>query len=218
MPELNHDRWLGMAALSAAGMLPAEEAAEFADHLASCQRCQAELAELRSIATALNQVPIGDQVADPPETLREGVVWAVRGVRRSEGRRRRVATSIAAVAAAIAFIGVGMAIPPPSGPPQESLAVTATSTTVDAQAALVAHTWGTELKLVVEGLDAGEHYRVTFIDREGERVPAGTFIGVDDRPIVCDMNAAVLRPHAQRLEVASADGVVLAADLPETAE
>lgn len=218
MPEQNHDRWLGMAALSAAGMLPADEAAELAEHLASCRRCAAEMAELRSVATALNEVPIGDQVADPPETLREGVVWAVRGVRRSEGRRRRFATSIAAAAAAIAFIGVGMAVPPPSGPPQESLAVTTTSNAIDAEAALVAHTWGTELKLVVEGLEDGEHYRVTFIDREGERVSAGTFIGVDDRPIVCDMNAAVMRSDAQRLEVASGDGVVLAADLPAPTE
>lgn len=218
MPDQTHDRWLGMAALAAAGVLPADEAGEFAEHLASCRRCEAELAQLRPLAAALNEVPIGDQVADPPETLREGVVWAVRGVRRSEGRRRRFATSIAAAAAAIAFIGVGMAIPPPSGPPQEALAVTTTSDTVDAEAALVAHTWGTELKLVVEGLDAGERYSVTFIDRDGGRVPAGTFIGVDDRPIVCDMNAAVMRPDARRFEVASADGVVLAADLPAAAE
>ena len=214
MPDQNHEPWLGRAALCAAGMLPDDEAAAFSEHVASCTRCEAELDELRSIATALNNVSIGDQVADPPETLRERVVWGVRGVRRSERRRHRFAISVAAAAAAIAFIGVGMAIPPPSGPPQESLAVTTTSETVDAQAAVVAHTWGTEVNLVVEGLEPGERYRVTLIDREGERVPAGTFIGVDDRPVVCEMNAAVMRADARRLEVASRDGVVFAADLP----
>lgn len=214
MPEVTHEPWAGMAALSAAGMLPAGEADEFAAHLQNCRHCQTELAQLRAVAGALHEVPIGDEMSDPPSTLQERVVWAVRGERRSKQRRHRLASGIAAAAAAIAFIGVGMAIPGPSGPPQEVLAVATSSTAVDAQASLVAHTWGTEVKLVMTGLDAGAEYSVTFIDRDGQRVPAGTFIGVNDRPVVCDMNAAVLRPDATRLEVASAGEVVIEADLP----
>lgn len=214
MPDHDHEQWLGMAALAAADMLPDDEVALFEAHHASCRRCQEELSELGAVAGALNAVPIGADMPDPPATLKEGVVWAVRGARRADRRRSRFIPAIAAAAAAIALFGAGLALPEASGPPQERLTVATTQTAVDAQASLVAHTWGTEVKLVLTGLDAGEEYRVTLIDREGERVDAGTFIGVDDRPVVCDMNAAVLRPDATRMEVASADGVVVAADLP----
>lgn len=214
MPEDRHERWLGMAALEAAGMLPRDEADEFAAHAASCERCEAELSELRAVAAALDDATIGEPMPEPSATLKEGVVWAVRGARRSDQRRRRLVSSIAAAAAAVAFIGVGLAIPEPSGPPQEVLDVAIAEDAVDAQASLVAHTWGTEVKLVLTGLVDGERYRVTFTDSDGRQVPAGTFIGVSDRPIVCDMNAAVLRPDATRLEIASRDGVVLTADLP----
>ncbi len=214
MSDHNHEQWLGMAALSAGGMLPREEADDFAAHVASCERCHNEVAELRAVARALNEAPMVDDPSAPPEVLKERVVWAVRGARRSQQRHRRIVSAVAAAAAAIALIGVGMAVPPPAGPPQEVLDVATTSESVDAKAALVAHTWGTELKLVVSGLDHGERYRVTFVDDDGRKVSAGTFIGVSDRPVVCDMNAAVLRPDAARVEVAAADGgVVLAADL-----
>lgn len=214
MPDHDHEQWLEMAALAAADMLPDDEVEQFEAHLASCRRCQEELSELRAVAGALNAAPIGEDMADPPATLKEGVVWAVRGARRTDRRRSRFIPAIAAAAAAIAFFGAGVALPGPAGPPQERLTVATTETAVDAQASLVAHTWGTEVKLVLTGLDAGEEYRVTFIDRQGDRVDAGTFIGVDDRPVVCDMNAAVLRPNATRMEVASSEGVVVAADLP----
>ena len=214
MPDHDHEQWLGMAALAAAGMLPDDEVPQFERHLASCRRCQEELSELRAVAGALNAPPIGAHMPDPPPALKEGVVWAVRGARRDDRRRTRFVPAIAAAAAAIAFFAAGVALPAPSGPPQERLAVATTSATVDAQASLVAHTWGTEVKLVLEGLEDGEEYRVTFVDRQGERVDAGTFIGVDDRPVVCDMNAAVLRPDATRMEVASQGEVIVAADLP----
>ena len=214
MPEDNHDRWLGMAALSALGALPTEESADFAAHLTTCRRCEKELFELRAIAGVIREVPMGETSSDPPDKLKESVVWAVRGARRSQHRYRRMTTSIAGAAAAIALVAVGVALPTPGGPPQEVLTVATTSTDVDAQASLVAHTWGTEVKLVVTGLDHGQHYRVALIDTDGDRIPAGTFIGVSDRPIVCDMNAAVMRPDATRMEIVSRDGAVVAsADL-----
>ena len=213
MPDHDHEPWFGMAALAAAEMLPRDEVAQFQAHLATCRRCQEELSDLRAVAGALNTAPIGEPMPDPPATLREGVVWAVRGARRADRRRSRFIPAIAAAAAAIAFFAAGVALPGPSGPPQERLTVATASADVEAQASLVAHTWGTEIKLVLTGLDAGEEYRVTVVDRDGERVDAGTFLGVDDRPVVCDMNAAVLRSDAARMEVASRDGVVIAADL-----
>jgi anti-sigma factor RsiW len=202
-----------MAALFAAGVLPSDEVDVFTQHVSTCDRCATELAELRQVTQSLHEVPVNEAAQGPPEALRQGVVVAVGQARRSHHRARRLVLSVATAAAAIALIGVGAAIPGPAGPPQEAITVTAASPRIDADASLVAHTWGTELKLVVSGLDAGTRYQVSFLNREGRRVAAGTFIGVSDRPVVCDMNAAVLRPDAARLEIASRDGVVLHAEL-----
>ena len=217
MPDQGHDLWLGMAALAAADLLPAEDAQTFAVHLSTCRRCTAELAELRAMTRALSEVAMSQDTADeaPPPTLRERVVWSVRSSRRTDMRRRVMVNTVAAAAAAIALVAIGVAIPGPAGPPQESVDLALNADSIQAEATLVAHTWGTEVKFVINGLENGERYDVTFINRQGQRVPAGTLIGVSNRPIVCDMNAAVLRPDAVRLEVASADdGVVMRAQLP----
>lgn len=78
---------------------------------------------------------------------------------------------------------------------------------------LVAHTWGTEIELVARGLAPGRTYTVTFIRSDGSRVPAGTFLGVADRPVLCDLNAALLRKDATSVVVTSGSAVVLRADL-----
>jgi hypothetical protein len=90
----------------------------------------------------------------------------------------------------------------------------AASSGVQTQAALVSHTWGTEVELVVDGLPAGRSYVVEVLDGAGRRYVAGTFLGVESRPVVCDVNAAVLRERAVRLEVTDDAGdVVLVAEL-----
>ena len=215
MPE-SHEHWLGMVALAAVDALPPDEATQLEAHLAGCRHCRTELEELHAVTAAVDaaELDMSDAKPEPsPTDLRDRVVWVVAKARRSDRLRRRTVASVAAAAACLAFLAVGLAVPGPAGPPQEAIALVAPAG-VEADAALVAHTWGTELKLVVEGLDDGERYDVTFVDQDGTRVSAGTFIGVDDRPIVCDMNAALLRPDATRMEVASSDGdVVIAADL-----
>ena len=216
MSEDVHELWLGRAALAAVGALPADEEPLFAAHVAACTRCQEELAELRGVVAALpareGQLAADrrDFASSPPPELAEQVVWRMR----NERRRRRLRTGIAAAAACIALVGFGMAIPSPAGPPQEPIALVLADASVDADAALVTHTWGTELLLEVEGLPAGETYRVTFREQNGEAHDAGAFLGVADRPVVCAMNAAVLRDAATRLEITDESGaVVVAADI-----
>lgn len=214
MPE-SHERWLGLVALAAVDALPTEEASEFEAHLRSCPQCRTELEQLHDVIDAVHNADLHVTAGEeqPPTHLGERVVWVVAKARRSERLRSRLIAGIAVAAACLAFFAVGVAVPEPAGPPQESIEVVAAQG-IDADAALVAHTWGTEVKLVVEGLRNGERYDVTFFAEDGRRVSAGTFIGVDDRPVVCVMNAAVLREDARRMEVASADGaVVLEADL-----
>ena len=215
MPEA-HERWHGMLGLAAIEALPVSEADELAAHLAECPHCRTELEDLRATAATMYaaDVDVNGHDDPPPPVLRERAVWAVAKARRADRLRRRVVTGIAAAAACLAVFAAGLAVPGPAGPPQEVLALD-TQGGVEAEAALVAHTWGTEVKFEIVGLSDGEVYDVTFLSRDGRRVSAGTILGVDDRPVVCAMNAAVLRENAARLEVAASDGaVVLAAAVP----
>lgn len=214
MPE-SHERWQGLVALAAVDAVPADEAPELEAHLRGCPQCRSELEQLHDVTAAVHNAELhmttGEE--EPPTHLGERVVWVVAKARRSERLRSRAVAGIAAAAACLAFFAIGLAVPGPAGAPQEPVELVAAEG-VDAQASLVAHTWGTEVKFVIEGLTDGEHYDVSFLAADGRRVSAGTFIGVGHRPVVCDMNAALLREDARRMEVAASDGeVVLAADV-----
>ncbi|MDT9591787.1 hypothetical protein RDV89_01815 [Nocardioides zeae] len=78
----------------------------------------------------------------------------------------------------------------------------------DVDAVLVAHTWGTEAVLDVEGLEAGATYEVSFVASDGERYSAGAFLG-SEVPIHCSLNAAVLREDVRELVIEAPDGAVV---------
>lgn len=79
---------------------------------------------------------------------------------------------------------------------------------------LVAHTWGTETLLEIDGLPVGESYSVFVVGESGERYAAGSFLG-SAKTVDCQMNSAVMRADASSVAIEDADGdVVAAAELP----
>ncbi|HEU0104448.1 MAG TPA: hypothetical protein VFR07_19225 [Mycobacteriales bacterium] len=105
-----------------------------------------------------------------------------------------------------------------SGPPgtlgaREPLSVQAAAG-VAIDAAVVAHTWGTEAVFDVAGLTAGQTYQVTFESADGRTLDAGSFLATTGT-VRCRMNAALLRPDARQLSIVGPDGsAVVAATLP----
>lgn len=77
------------------------------------------------------------------------------------------------------------------------------------EASLVAHTWGTETILEVDGVTPGETYEVVLVSEEGAELSSGTFFGTE-QTVTCRMNAAVLRPDVARVVIERPDGTVLA--------
>jgi hypothetical protein len=81
---------------------------------------------------------------------------------------------------------------------------------------LIEHARGTEIRLVVSGSRDGQTHRVTLVSEDGERVNAGTFIGIGERTLRGTFNAALLREDADKLEVRTPGGeLVFFAKLPE---
>lgn len=143
---------------------------------------------------------------------------------RISSRRRRasrpVLTYLAAAAALLVVGGViGTAVTdrlqgPPTGPPgtlgaveEVSFSTSPDGSVVDA--ALVAHTWGTETLLEVDGLPVGASFEVVLVREDGVEVSSGTFLGAEQL-ITCQLNAAVLREDVAELQVRDVTGAVVA--------
>ena len=151
--------------------------------------------------------------------------------RRSRRRWAGAAPVIAAAAAACLLLGfgVGALVLPrggadaqadaPIGAPgelgaRELVDFAGEPSGVRVDGSVVAHTWGTETFLEIEGLDVGSSYELVVVDDEGRAQPSGSFIG-STAVIDCRMNVATLRPDAVALEIRDASGAtVAAASLP----
>ena len=135
-------------------------------------------------------------------------------------RSRRVALTVLGAAACVAVgVGGGLLASTPrdahvAGPPGtlgavEHVAFAGEPSGVAVDGDLVAHTWGTETVLTVDGLPTGQAFSVVVVDDTGAEHESGAFLGTDVT-IDCRMNAAVLREHVVAVEVRGADGVEIA--------
>lgn len=207
----------------ALGQLDADAGVAVRAHLDGCPACRAELTEIAPLANLLRRVDpdrLTDQGAPPPH-LGEEIVRRVRAQATDRDARRHQPVSqrrawalpvAAALLAGIVGVGVGVAVAAQAGGdesgevPLEAVAVSELVEGVDASAELIAHTWGTEIQLEVEGLADGASYRAVILRADGTAVPAGTFIGTGDNRMRCNLNAALLREEATGFVVTTSEG------------
>jgi len=203
------------------GKLTGEERTALQAHLNSCPVCQAEVRELEPMVAALADAAPDrvDEDPMPPGDLEEltlaPILGEIHGARR--GKRRFGWSGLAA--AAICVVVIGLAgftwLLEPAVALVEPLSFSV-APGMEVEGNLIKHAWGTEIRLVVSGMRDGQTYRVTLVSEDGERVNAGTFIGIGDKQLRCTLNAALLRKEADRLEVRTPDGeLVFFAKLPE---
>lgn len=200
------------------------------EHIEGCETCQAEMDELRPIVSALEEsAPQGleEPRPSPPPELRDRVMSRVRDSRRvvqiNQARRRRrlVGSGLAAAATTLAVvIGLSILLVPsllgPSGSPTEQVSFSQSPSSIEAEAELIDHTWGTETVLTGSGFEEGQTYNVALLREDGTRVRSGTFIGTGDNRLECNLTASLLREDATRLMVSTSDEEqVLNAELPD---
>ncbi|WP_248580267.1 hypothetical protein [Nocardioides sp. InS609-2] len=101
----------------------------------------------------------------------------------------------------------------PEGPVVEAISFTGPAS-VTTKAGLINHTWGTELLLDVEGLEAARSFDVVYLTAQGDEVPAGSLLAVDGVLMVCRFNAATLRRDVRQIVVRRAGDALLTAELP----
>lgn len=203
------------------GHLGETETARVRAHLEGCAACRAEYEELAPLALALRDVdPNTFSDSLEPGALLGARIEAAVETERTHRRRRtaiqRALTGIAASLILIATFAAGSRLTgdtPASPVPLEAVSVSSAIDGVSADADLVDHTWGLEIKLDVTGLEEGESYTTT-VQAAGREYPAGEFIGVEGIEIHCNMNSSVLREDATGFTVRDSEGqAVLSAQL-----
>lgn len=226
-----------------AGDLDAAERGEFTRASAADPTMLEDLHEMQETAGLLARAGIGWQESDPPPDLGRRILASTsgsasdpgppaaapdRGPREDRPRRRRPARAALLSLAAAGFLAMGALggvlvdqrlQAAPSGPPGtlgavEDVEVADLPRGTSIEVALVAHTWGTETVLEVDGLGVGDSYEVVLVREDGREMPSGTFLGSEVR-ITCHLNAAVLREDVAEVRIRDATGeVVLASQVP----
>jgi hypothetical protein len=230
------DRRAELIAAALASDLSPDEAAELDVLRAADPKVDAEIVELGGVVARL--APVGTwQDAATDDALRHRVESALADEEAGGAsaapadqaapvlalrprRSRRAALAVLGAAACVA-VGVGGGVlattvrdAPVAGPPGtlgavEQVAFAGEPSGVAVDGDLVAHTWGTETVLTVDGLPVGDAFSVVVVDDEGVEHESGTFLGTDVT-IDCRLNAAVLREHVVAVEVRGADGADIA--------
>ncbi len=231
-PKARLHELMGAAAL---GSLSTAEAQELERLLKAEPDARRELDELRATVAMLPPAGSGVQFeAAPSPGLEERVAAAVGGppaptvlVPPAAAHRSRTWVLVAAAAALVIVAGlggwaVGQREPSvPTGPPgtlgaTEPISFTGEPRGVEIDASIVAHTWGTETVMTIEGLEQGT-YTVQVRGTDGESVDSGTFIAPRQGITGCRMIAALLREEADAIVVSDSDGgVVMRSQLPQT--
>jgi hypothetical protein len=221
-PPEEHHRYRKQIGAFLLGELDGGERTAMQAHLNSCPVCRAEERELEPVVAALADADPDriDEDPWPPGDLEESTLAPILGeIDRARRRIRRFRWS-ALAAAALCVVVIGLAgftwfLEPAVS--LEPLSFSGVAPGVErVEGNLIAHAWGTEIRLVASGLRDGQPYRVTLVSEDGERVSSGTFIGAGDKPVRGTFNAALLRKDAARLEVRTPGGeLVFLAKLPE---
>lgn len=214
MSEVEHRELRELLGAYVLDQLDADEVDAVRAHLAGCTACRAEVADLQPVAAALFDLDptLADTAAPPPE-LGDQVMQTVRLRRRLADRRSRwqraAGAVLVAASVAVAF-GIGSWFSGPrNDPPVIAVALNVDQPGLTADAGLVRHTWGTELKLEARGLTSGGSYSVTFVRDDGERVSGGTFLGTGADEVRCSVNAALPVDTADELLITDAGGTVV---------
>jgi len=193
------------------GALTASERSAFEEHLADCAECREAVAGMAGIPGLLSRVSPAD-LDDPlplPDTL---VPRLLRAVRRTGRRRRILVGTLSAAAVVLAVAGTAVVVDRSDNEPTGT-AMTAMTAVVDspvtASASLVAHTWGTEVRMDCRYADTSEWsrpYDLVAVDDDGTSYNLATWVVGPGKTASVSGSLPVQPDHIDRLEIRLASG------------
>lgn len=198
------------------GALDPRERADVESHLASCQACRDELAELAPLPGLMSRLSLDEALSGPPpvdDTILERLLAATTRERQHASRRRWLAVAAAAVIiAGGTTAGVSMWHSMHTTHWQQvSAAAGPVSMVVDMQSA----TTGTVLQLSLRGVPSGERCRLIAVADDGTRDVAGSWEATYSGVARIRGITSIERAHLQRLLIKTYDGrTLVSANVP----
>lgn len=179
MTSADHRRFTTALGAYLLGALDEPERRELSDHLAGCQACREELANLAGLPSRLGQLEADDlDWLDPTDHTDDEDAFVAAALRRQRRRWRQTrawqaAATAAAAVALIAVVSRPSVDPDPAGDPV-TMDVRDGSSAV-ATAVTVQRSWGTELRIDAQDLPPGPGYELWALSQAGERQLAGSW-------------------------------------------
>jgi hypothetical protein len=192
------------------GALEPVERAQLEAHLGDCTACREELAELAALPGLLARVSVEDvldSLPAAPPGMAERLVERMRAARRA--RRRRLvalAGAVAAVAVAALVVATVDLGPGTSGTEPASVSATSATTGVTARIGLRPASWGTAVRVRLQGVRPGTRCRLVVHSRSGRREIAGTWRAAYDGRADVVAATAIPRTELASFEVVTASG------------
>jgi Putative zinc-finger len=201
------------------GLLEQADREAFEDHLAGCESCAAELAELSPMADLLRGVEPVEPADEPPA---EATVTQLIRRRATTQRHRARWQRAAGVAAGLVLLAGGIAVGIATAPqgPQPALTgqqFSAASASAVGRVGLVAKSWGTQLTLDLSKVHGPLSCDLVAVSKSGERqvalawiVPAPGY-GVPGHPahLVIEGGTAIAMKNLARVDIDVVNGPTL---------
>ncbi|HEX6931030.1 MAG TPA: zf-HC2 domain-containing protein [Streptosporangiaceae bacterium] len=198
------------------GLLEQQDRLEFEAHLAECETCRAELAELSAMSSLFAGVdPVEPEAGDPGAAQVEDLMLRRAAARRRTGRQRAFLAAAASVVLLGGGVAAGVALAPQQGLPpvlamqgQKHTAVNA-ATGVRGTVGLVDFAWGTQVILDLGGVHGPLTCELVAVSRSGQRrviagwqVPAAGY-GVPGHPahLLLAGGTSIMRSDLARVDV-----------------
>jgi hypothetical protein len=217
------DVFLDYDAAYVMGALDPHDRRAFEEHLSTCFRCSAAVAELAGMPGLLAQVPT-QQVLAPravPEPVPDTLLPRLAAVIRAQQRRRRIWTSVAGAAAACLLAGLVLVVSPwstqTSEPKGTELAMSAvTSVPVTATVRLDSAAWGTRVNLectyAAEGSEkwGAKTYSLVVVPRDGSPVQqVAAWVALPGKTVTPAGSTNLTTEQIQEIRLVNSKGVTL---------
>lgn len=172
--------WRELLGVYALGQLGGDERAGLEAHLEGCAQCRAELALLEPVARMLPHADPErfESAPQPPPELGARIAATIAGEQRqAESRRRRRfgGFALGGATAALATVVLAIFVLGGGGGGESERHVTFAAKGVSIDATLEPHSYGTEIRMYVHGVESGTLCRVALRGPSGVSYPAGTF-------------------------------------------
>lgn len=199
-----HDRYREWSGAYVLGALDADERRRFEQHLAACEACRREVADLAPLPAFLARIESPEALTVPDSVLEEAQL-RIASERSDLVRSRRRWRWVAVAAVVLAAVLVGAVQLLGTETPQATPLAVESSAATSAQITVTSRQWGTAIDLRVQDLPLHDTYVAWAVDQEGTWQQVATWGPTPAKGAVVSGASSFATPDLAKVVVTSED-------------